>query len=231
MLRTRIFPRTTHGRVFLAIFAICGLLVVAGTSDWRPVGLHQGYAPVQPIDYSHRLHAGELQVDCLYCHHGARTSKHAGIPATSICMNCHTTVSAGFDTTLAERAKALSEGREPKRIVSPEIAKIYAAMGLDEDLEPNDVGPRPIPWIRVHNLPDFVAFDHSVHVTRGLACAECHGPVQSMERVHQSRDLSMGWCVNCHRSHGVEASMGVSPDHVKLDPSQHVSTDCAACHY
>lgn len=231
MLSPRIFPGSTHARVFLACAALFGLVAVAGTSDMRPVGFNTGYAPQQPIDYSHRLHAGELGIDCLYCHYGARTSKHAGIPPTSVCMNCHATVSAAFDAVLEERALAQAEEREPARIVSPEIAKIYTAMGLDEDLEPNEVGPQPIPWVRVHNLQDFVAFDHSVHVARGLACAECHGPVQSMERVRQESDLSMGWCVNCHRDYGVDPAMGKSKTDARLDPGQHVSTDCAACHY
>jgi hypothetical protein len=226
-----LIPTTTHARVFLITAALFGLAVVARTSDWRPVGFNTGYAPEQPIDYSHRLHAGELGMECLYCHYGARTSRSAGIPPTSICMNCHKVVSSGFDAVLEERDLAAAEERDVRRIVSPEIAKIYTAMGLDEELEPNGVGPVPIPWVRVHNLQDFVAFNHSVHVSRGLACQTCHGPVQAMERVRQFSDLSMGWCVNCHRENGVDPVMGSSTDNTRLDASQHVSTDCSVCHY
>ncbi len=231
-----LIPSTTHARVFLSAAVLFGLVAVVGTTDWRPPGTHTGYAPTQPIQYSHRLHAGELGMDCMFCHFGARTSRHAGIPPTSVCMNCHESVSTGFDEVLQERELAEVEGRDPRRLVSPEIQKIYDAMGLDENLEPNGLGPQTIPWVRVHNLPDFVAFDHSVHVSRGLACQVCHGPVQSMERVRQESDLSMGWCVNCHRENGVDPAMGTSmgggaADHFRLDDIQHVSTDCSVCHY
>lgn len=211
------------------ILAVCvltlGVATVGFSAHVRLPGDHQGYEPVQPIAYSHRLHAGELKIDCLYCHYGAQTSRHAGVPSASVCMNCHRQVTAGFDSLLEERVQAELEGREPERIVSPELAKLYASLALDpeNDLAPLEgVEPEPIEWVRVHNLPDFVYFDHRVHVARGVACETCHGPVQSMERVRQVSDLSMGWCVQCHRDNAVTA--GAPPDH-------HVSTDCAACHF
>lgn len=218
-------------RAFLAVAAVVCLGAVVATSEARPLGVHTGYAPEQPIDFSHRLHAGELGVDCLYCHFGARTSKVAGIPPTSTCMRCHTTVSTGFDATLAERDLALREQREPRRLVSPEVAKIWRAMGLDEQLAPLPEGPAPIRWVKVHNLPDFVAFDHSVHVARGLSCQTCHGPVQAMERVRQESDLSMGWCLDCHRTQGVRPGIALQAGAARLPPDEHVSTDCASCHY
>ncbi|RKY21714.1 MAG: hypothetical protein DRQ55_03405 [Planctomycetota bacterium] len=226
-----LIPQTTHARVFLAAAAFFGLVAVASSTAWRPLNVHTGYAPEQPIAYSHRLHAGELGIDCLFCHYGARNSRHAGIPPTSVCMNCHATLSTNFDALLEERALAQDEDREPRRLVSDEILKIYAAMGLDADLEPTPEGPRPIPWVRVHNLPDFVAFNHSVHVARDIACESCHGPVQAMERVRQESDLSMGWCVNCHRENGLEPHMGTGSPGERLDPSEQVSTDCSVCHY
>jgi hypothetical protein len=226
-----LIPSTTHARVFLVIAALLGLVAVAGSTSWQPLNVHTGYAPEQPIAYSHRLHAGELGIDCLYCHYGARTSRHAGIPPSSLCMNCHATVSTGFDALLEERELAAAQDREARRLVSPDIQALYTAMGLDAELEPTGAGPTPIPWVRVHNLPDFVAFDHSVHVARGLACQSCHGAVQTMERVRQESDLSMGWCVNCHRSQGLEPAMGTSPDGARLATPDHVSTDCAVCHY
>ena len=220
-----------NARVFVVVAVVFGLTGIVATAGWQPYNVHQGYAPEQPMAYSHRLHAGELAIDCLYCHYGARTSKHAGIPPTGLCMNCHATVSTGFDAVLEERALAEAEEREPRRLVSPDIAMLYAAMGLDEELEPLPEGPQPIPWVRVHNMPDFVAFDHSVHVARDLACASCHGPVQTMERVRQDSDLSMGWCLDCHRTKAADPKLLITQEHGRLAPGQHVSTDCAACHY
>jgi hypothetical protein len=220
-----------HARVFLGVTAAFGLTAIVATAGWQPLGFNQGYAPVQPIEYSHRLHAGELGMDCLYCHFGARTSRVAGIPPTGICMNCHATLSSGFDAVLEERELAEAEEREPERIVSPEIAKIYAAMGVDADLQPVPGGGEPVRWVAVHNLPDFVAFDHSVHVTRGIDCNTCHGPVQTMERVRQETDLSMGWCLDCHRQRAADPSLVLTQEHGRLPAGQHVSTDCTACHY
>lgn len=214
----------------LSTFAV-GTIVVALEARVRPFGDHSGFAPEQPIAYSHRLHAGELQIGCLYCHYGAQTSRHAGIPSASICMNCHRAVTAGFDAVLEERAAAQKEQREPRRIVSKPLAKLYDVLALDENLVPiAGREPRPVPWIRVHQLPDFVYFDHRVHVARGVACESCHGPVQAMERVRQENSLTMGWCISCHRASSpqVDAAPG-STDGPRL--SEHVSTDCVSCHY
>jgi hypothetical protein len=211
-------------------FAV-GAVVVALEADVRAIGNHQGYAPAQPIAYSHRLHAGELQIPCLYCHYGAQTSQNAGIPAASICMNCHAVVTAGFDAVLAERQLAESEQRAPRPVVSIELRKLYDALALDADLKPiPGATPRPIPWVRVHRLADFVAFDHRAHVTRGVACETCHGPVQAMERMRQESSLTMGWCVACHRASSPDLGTAAgAPDGPRLD--DHVTTDCAACHY
>jgi len=119
------------------------------------VGVHQGYAPVQPIAFSHKLHAGDSQIPCLYCHFGARTSRHAGIPPLNVCMNCHSILT--------------------KQTV--EIEKLKEAVQRGQ----------PIAWTKVHNLPDFVYFSHSQHVTGGVACTACHGPVETMARVRTHR--------------------------------------------
>jgi hypothetical protein len=208
------------------IFGVSSLLlggaVVLSSVDVRLPGNHEGYEPLQPIAFSHRLHAGELSVDCQYCHFGARNSRHAGVPPASVCMNCHATVTTNLDELQVEKAAAEAEGREPRTIVSPELAKLYAALGLGKDLQPiPGAEPQPIEWVRVHNVPDFVYFDHRVHVARDIACETCHGPVQGMEYMRQESSLSMGWCLDCHRTSAAQPSVAVDG---------HVSTNCVTCH-
>ena len=186
-------------------------------------GNQQGYAPEQPIDFSHRLHAGELKIACLYCHFGAEQSQHAGIPATSLCMNCHRLVSSSSDAKFHEYLQALRTNKAPERVVSPELQKLYDSLGLDSQLLPDPTrSPYPIPWVKVHNLPAYACFNHQAHVNSGVKCQHCHGPVETMDRVRQVEDLSMGWCVDCHRNPDPTALAGKS-----VRPS----TDCAVCHY
>ena len=204
------------------IFGACSLLlggaVVLSTAEVRLPGNNRGYEPIQPIAFSHRLHAGELEMDCQYCHYGARSSRHAGVPPASVCMNCHKSVTSGFDALMAERASAEEQNREPEIVISPELEKLLKAV---EEVT-------PIEWVRVHNLPDFVYFDHRVHVIRGVACETCHGPVQSMERMRQETSLSMGWCLDCHRANAASTGgeLGVPGARV----TDHVSTNCVTCH-
>lgn len=195
------------------------------------LGNDQGYAPGQPIAYSHRLHAGELAIPCLYCHSGAERSKTAGIPPLGTCMNCHSKATSSFLVARAEAAEAQKEKRKPRVIVSGEIQKIYDALALDSDGKPVP-GKRPVPvkWNRVHNLADFVYFDHRPHVTAGLACQTCHGPVETMELLRQEAPLTMGWCVECHRTSKVQAPLLNWPK-TAAPKGQHPSTDCKACHY
>ncbi|MFB3922654.1 MAG: cytochrome c3 family protein [Terriglobia bacterium] len=186
-------------------------------------GNQQGYEPAQPIDFSHRLHAGELQIACLYCHSGAEKSRYAGVPAASVCMNCHRFVTAPLGAVRAEDELAKKELRAPRKIVSPQLAKLYAALGLGDDMRPSAAHPpRPIEWVRIHNLPDFAHFDHRAHVTAGVTCQTCHGAVETMERVRQIPDLSMGWCVNCHRTAN---QTGIAGKAVQA------SVDCSVCHF
>ncbi len=199
------------------------ITLVYGMSSWRLPDHETGYSPHQPIDYSHRLHAGELQINCQFCHTAADKSRHAGIPSSDVCMKCHKFVTDSFDNVQHEIQLADKEQRKAKQTVSPELCKLYDSFGLDEQLNPIADQPKTaIPWVRVHNLPDFVYFDHRAHVTAGVTCQHCHGPVESMERVRQSLTLSMGWCVNCHRDAGLH---GIN------DKAVHPSTNCAACHF
>jgi cytochrome c7-like protein len=207
------------------VVALSGSVItlIPQTAAFHLPGIQQGYEPPQPIAFSHRLHAGELQIFCLYCHTGFETSRHAGIPAASTCMNCHKMVTAPWGAIRAEEELAKKENREPRRIVSPEIQKIYDAMGLNDQMQPDSAKPaEPIVWNKVHNLPDFVYFDHRAHVNAGVSCQQCHGPVETMERIRQVRDLTMGWCVNCHRNVSKNGSDG---------KKVYASIDCSTCHY
>jgi hypothetical protein len=180
----------------LATIAVLGLLLVGAL---RRVGVSQGYEPLQPIAFSHRLHAGTYRVPCLYCHFAAEKSRHAGIPPAGVCMNCHRQL----------------------RVASAEVEKLKEAVSQ----------VRPVRWIKVHNLPDFVYFNHSQHVNAGVACQRCHGPVETMDRVRQESPLTMGWCLGCHRQEGV---MPPSQRPAAAGASKHAATgglDCGKCHY
>lgn len=211
--------------IFLSLALLLSVIVFLGsyTHTYRLPGNNEGYEPIQPISYSHRLHAGELGIDCQHCHTGADKGIAASIPSANICMNCHRYVSAPIVDVKAEDELASKENRKPRRLVSPEIKKIYNALGLDDELKPDPAKKTtPISWVKIHTLPDFVYFNHSAHVNAGVACQTCHGPVETMERVRQVSILTMGWCVNCHRdtnAHGVNGKKVAA------------STDCSTCHY
>lgn len=222
------FPAKT----FLACAAVFGVCVVLWDADLRRPGRDQGYAPAQPIAFSHRLHAGELRIDCRYCHSGVETSRTAGLPPADRCMNCHAFVSAPRDAILAEKAAAAREGRAEAPVVSPEIAKLRAAAGRRPDGSRDPAAdPAPLEWTRVHDLPDHAVFDHRAHVARGVECRACHGPVETMERVRQTAPLTMGWCVECHRINPAVGKGAVPPGLGHERVADHVTLDCAACHY
>ena len=198
-------------------------LLASAASRWHMPDNQQGYAPEQPIAYSHRLHAGELQIDCKFCHSASESSRYAGIPSSDVCMKCHKYVTAPFAEMQQEMQLADQEERKPKTVISPELKKLYQSLALDEDLHPiAGQTPQSIPWVRVHNLPDFAYFNHQAHVVVGVSCQRCHGPVESMERVRQYATLSMGWCVNCHRESTRDGVNGRQVD---------ASTDCTVCHH
>ena len=181
------------------------------------LGRSQNYAPDQPIKFSHKVHAGDNQIDCKYCHHTAEFSKSAGIPAMELCMNCHVLVREGTNSGKFEIAKVV-EANETKK---------------------------PVEWIRLHNLPDHVFFSHAQHVGVGkVDCKQCHGQVQEMDIMKQTSDLSMGWCINCHRDTKVNLKDNAYYDnYMKLhdqlkgggiDTIRAVNigaNDCMRCHY
>jgi hypothetical protein len=172
-----------------------------------------GYRPVQPIPYSHKLHAGELGIDCRYCHAQVEVAAAASLPPTKVCMNCH-------------------------KVVARDSA-------LLEPLRASEATGAPIEWIRIHKLPDYAYFDHSVHIRAGVGCASCHGPIQEMEVVQQVKTLSMGWCLDCHRKPDMHlrpltevTNMEWSPPKtqvalakkIRTERTINASTDCSACH-
>ncbi len=196
------------------------------------VGLHQGYQPKQPIAFSHKIHAGELSISCEYCHIGVENSKNATIPGVSICMNCHTYVQEFTGTPFGEYSK---------EDLTQEIKKVITAYEKNQ----------PIEWIRIHNLPDFVYFSHAQHVKVGFdagkdpntlkeTCSKCHGKVWEMDEVYQYSDLSMGFCVDCHRQTQVDLNKNdyyktthknLLKEHNQVTVEELGGLNCARCHY
>ncbi len=216
--------------------AILFLLVSAyGFYGWTmQIGTNQGYMPVQPIHYSHKIHAGDNQIDCNYCHSSARVSKHSGIPSLNVCMNCHKTIYEYNGETTEEYSKTFYDG---------EIQKLYKAVGWDDEAQEYTGETSPVKWVRIHNLPDFAYFNHSQHVSvAGIECQTCHGPVEEMEIMYQSSPLTMGWCINCHRETNVKVKDNeyYSKIHKELSKKYGVEQltvaqmggmECGKCHY
>lgn len=227
----------TNNRRLIGVF--CIILVFAGmrscwNSLWQ-VGVYydettgKGYHPEQPIKFSHKLHAGDNAIACQYCHNSVEKGRHSGIPTVNVCMNCH---------------KAIQTGPQ---YGEKEIAKIYAAAGFDPKTGTYDKSKEnPIQWIKVHNLPEHVYFNHSQHVVVGKQdCSVCHGDVKSMTTVEQQSTLTMKWCVECHRKTDVAMEGNAYYDklHAYLKDKykgEHLKTftvaqmgglECAKCHY
>jgi hypothetical protein len=193
------------------------------------VGVQQGYAPTQPINFSHKIHAGQYEMYCKYCHSTVEKSKSASIPSLNTCMNCHKYVKA-------------SEKYNGK--TSPEIQKIYNAIGYDGDNMEYIEGyeQKPIEWVRIHNLPDLSYFNHSQHVVVGkVECQTCHGPIQEMDKVYQFSNLQMGWCIDCHRERGIDSEnndyyeeahknmLAEGKDYITV--AENGGLECSKCHY
>ncbi|MBU3820899.1 c-type cytochrome [Flavobacteriaceae bacterium XHP0103] len=198
------------------------------------VGVDQGYQPVQPIHFSHKIHAGDNGIDCKYCHSSARVSKTSGIPSLNVCMNCHKSIYEYNGETTPEHSKEFYDG---------EIKKLYAAAGWDDAAQKYTGETQPVKWVRIHNLPDFVYFNHSQHVTvAGVECQTCHGQIQEMEVVEQFAPLTMGWCIDCHRTTNVNMKDNAyyAKIHEQLakkygvdevTEAQMGGLECGKCHY
>ena len=198
---------TVIGIITFLVIALAAKNVIDGLYT---VGVQQGYQPEQPIAFSHKLHAGQYEIDCQYCHTGVEIAKSANIPSVNICMNCHSQVLPD----------------------SPEIQKLYAAQESGQ----------PIEWVRIHNLPDLAYFNHSQHVSVGkIECQTCHGEIQEMEVVKQFAPLTMGWCIDCHRTTNVstqgngyydklvEMHNKTSAEPMKVEDIG--GLECSKCHY
>jgi len=234
---TETIPETLVGQYSLFIsnninVAFIGLVVVIVVfkltyDGLMGVGVTTNYAPAQPIAFSHKVHAGMNGVDCNYCHTSARKSKHSGIPSANVCMNCHTYINEG---SIAGKK---------------EIQKIYDAIGFDPSTRTYIEGyeQKPIEWVRIHNLPDHAYFNHSQHVVvGGLECQECHGPVEDMDVLYQYSELTMDWCIDCHRDTEVQMEGNNYYTHLheqlkekyngeKITVDKIGGLECAKCHY
>lgn len=212
----------SSGFIFLVVFLVASITFKTVIDGLYSIGIQQNYQPKQPIAFSHKIHAGQYEIECKYCHTGALKGKQANIPSANICMNCHTQIKVGTNT---------GEG---------EIAKIYSAIGYDPATGSYTGKQKPIEWVRIHNLPDLAYFNHSQHVNvAGVACQTCHGPVQEMEVVKQYSLLTMGWCIDCHRKTDVNTKGNAYYDKlIELHNSKKAmkvedigGLECAKCHY
>ena len=234
------FYRKKANIAFLAIilFIVGGYMTTVGAMN---LGRSKDYQPEQPIYYSHKVHAGVNQINCQYCHAGVYQGKQATLPSVNVCMNCHTAINEYNGEPLVKENGDVVDG-------TAEIKKLYEFAGYTpgETWDPSKA--KPIEWIRIHNLPDHVYFNHAQHVNAGqIACQQCHGDIQKMGEVKQFADLSMGWCVNCHRetkvqfkengfysiyekfhadlkSRKMDSTKGVTVEHIG-------GTECQKCHY
>ncbi|HEX9564344.1 MAG TPA: cytochrome c3 family protein [Gemmatimonadaceae bacterium] len=201
---------------FLAItIAALGLSAYSGASS------SQGFAPPQPVDFPHPRHVQQLGMNCLYCHYAANKSPDPGLPAVGTCMGCH---------NIIPPTRSEIEGFAPRNAAAIAQLLLFAPQGTPAEWQ-------PIPWVRIHKLPEYVHFPHMRHVNAGVTCQTCHGPVQEMQRVYQYASLNMGWCVNCHvkgykladgllaagDTAGAQAAANVEPKKARYD--------CAVCHY
>jgi len=213
----QIFPKKVNALPHLSLGgALFGgvLIIFLVWYYFSPEFIDVGYAPEQPVPYSHRLHAGQLGMDCRYCHNWVEVSDHSNVPPTQTCMNCHGVV----------RTESLA------------LLPVRESWATGQ----------PVPWVKVHHLPDYVHFSHAVHVSNGVGCETCHSRVDQMEVVRQVEPLSMGWCLECHRQPELYlrpkdevTTMGyVQPadfvgrnlDRIRAEGIQ-PPTDCSACHY
>ena len=173
-----IFPSWTNWlpvKIIICLGAVGTAVIALAWYSWTPKYSRVGYMPQQPIPFDHSLHAGQLGMDCRYCHSFVENSSHSNLPTAELCWNCH--------------------GPGKVKSDSPKLELLRQAMDPNSE---NYTG-KPIEWVQVHETPDYAYFNHSVHVNRGVSCVECHGRVDEMAVVYHAKPLSMGFCLDCHR--------------------------------
>ncbi|WP_341665478.1 c-type cytochrome [Blattabacterium cuenoti] len=204
------------------------------------IDVNKGYKPEQPIYFSHKIHSEINKIDCQYCHSSAKYGKVSGIPSVNVCMNCHITIHE-YNGDYLEKGKSRDEYNQ-------EIKKIYKAIGWDPETRKYSKKIHPIQWVRIHNMPDFVYFDHSQHILTGeksikklkkvnLVCNACHGEVQKMDTVEMSNDFTMEWCISCHKNVGIDKKNQYYKEYFPSKKNKKITvdmiggTECAKCHY
>lgn len=196
---SHIFPRNSRqiAAILVAGVLLLGGLIAAGVTYYvTPKYTRVGYMPYQPVPFSHRIHAGQLGLDCTYCHSNVMEAPHANIPSAHVCMNCH------------DPAKGNIKG--DSQLLAP--VREAAQTG------------RPMNWVRVHKLPDYVYFNHQIHVHRGVSCVSCHGRIDDMPEVRHEQPFSMSWCLDCHRKPDASIRPNEKVTDLKWDPVRDWST-------
>ncbi len=232
-----IYLKSNNGflKIVATIFLLFGIAYALFAALFQ-IGVDTGYQPIQPIQFSHKIHAGDNKIDCQYCHSSAKHSKASGIPTLNVCMNCHKNISEYTGPVTEERDKAFYDG---------EIQKIYDAIGWDKEklAYKENYTPKPVKWVRIHNLPDFAYYNHSQHVTvAGIKCQKCHGPVEKMEEVRQYSKLTMGWCISCHEKtevnmkdngyyKNIHEQLSKKYGIKKVTEAEMGGKECGKCHY
>jgi hypothetical protein len=189
---SNVFPKWTNRLPLLVLIGgvlLGGGVVTGVTYYFTPKYTRVGYQPVQPVSFSHKIHAGELGLDCRYCHDKVEESWFSNLPTAATCMNCHSSV--------------LKDDPRLKPVHDSFYGEDENKDGWSEDEDKNKNGRNDhpaLPWVQIHKTPDYVYFDHSVHVTRGISCVKCHGRVDQMDEVRHSKPLSMAFCLDCHRN-------------------------------
>lgn len=209
------------GKIILGALAVFAFYGVWNALMW--VGVYKGYKPEQPIYFSHKIHAGENKIDCQLCHSSAKYGKVSEIPSMNVCMNCHRAISE-------YNGKYMEPGKD-KAFYDGEIQKIYEATGWDAASQSYTGKTKPVQWTRIHNMPDFVYFNHAQHVVAGeqaiissfnkknpdnkidVVCKACHGQVDTMNVVQMANDFTMGWCIECHRTTEVDMTNGYNKEY------------------
>ena len=234
------FYRKKANIAFVAIicFIAGGYMTTVGAIN---LGRSKDYQPEQPIYYSHKVHAGVNQINCQYCHTGVYQGKQATLPSVNVCMNCHTAINEYNGAPLVKENGDIVDG-------TAEIKKLYEYAGYTPGETWDASKAKPIEWVRIHNLPDHVYFNHAQHVNAGqVSCQQCHGEIQNMGEVKQFADLSMGWCVNCHREtkvqfkdngfYSIYEKFHADLKSGKIDSTKGITvekiggTECQKCHY